>query len=86
VLTTAEVCHTIERDAKGNVTRVREVFVVLGLAIDHNPLLEEFSIDRAIKDVPDNIIATSAGVGVSVSQLFREGLVFHHRLELVLHR
>jgi hypothetical protein len=87
VLAAAEVCHAIERDAEGNVTRVGEVFVTLGLAIDHDLLLEETLIDGGIEYVPDNVvIAAGAGVGISVLQLFCDGLIPQHRSELVLHR
>ena len=86
VLMAAEVCHTIKRDAEGDVVRVREVFVALGLSVNHDLLLEEIVIDRGIEYVPDNIVATAgAGVGVSILQLFCDGLVPKHRPELVLH-
>ena len=66
--------------------RVREVFVALGLSVNHNLLLEEIMIDRGIKYVPDNIVATAGvGVGVSILQLFCDGLVPKHHPELVLH-
>jgi len=87
VLATAEVCHAVKRDAESNITRVREVFMTLCLATDHNLFLEESSINGAIEDIPDNIvIMAGVGMGVSVLQLLRKGLVLHHRLDLVLDR
>ena len=41
--------------------------MVLGLAIDYDLLLEEFLVDRAIEDVPDDVvIAAGGGIGVSI--------------------
>ena len=61
--------------------------MTLGLAIDYNLLIKEFLIDRAIKYIPNNVlVAAGVGIGVSIFELLREGLVFHHYLELVLHR
>ena len=61
--------------------------MTLGLAIDYNLLIKEFSIDRAIEYILNNVlVATGVGIGVSIFELLHEGLVFHHHLELVLHR
>jgi hypothetical protein len=85
VLASTEVRNPIERDSKGNVTRVREVCVGLGLAINYNLFPEEFLIDGAIEDILNGItIAAGIGMGVSILQLICESLVFHHHLKLIL--
>ena len=75
-LVAAEVCHTIKRDAEGNVMRVREIFVVLGLVINHDLFLKEVLVNGAIKYVLDNVVVvTCLGVSVSILQLFYQSLV-----------
>ena len=87
VFTTAEVSYTIKRDAEGDIVRVREVLVTLGLAVNHNLLLEEASIDRAIKDILNAVTVVSAILeGVSIIQLFHKMLVLPHCLELIHYR
>jgi hypothetical protein len=41
--------------------------VALGLTVNYNLLLEEITIDRGIKYIPDNVVmVTSVGVGMSI--------------------
>ena len=66
--------------------RVREVFVVLGFAINNDLFLKEFLVDGAIEDVSNNVAIITGVGGMPVSQLFCEALVLQHHLELILHR
>ena len=88
VLAMIEIGDTIKRDAEGNVTRVGEVFPALGLAIDYDLLFEEILIDRRVKYIPDGAVAvtsTGTSVVVSILELFCNGLVLEHHLELSFH-
>ena len=61
--------------------------MTLGLAVNHNLLLKEASIDRAIKDISNAVAVVSAILeGMSIIQLFRKMLVLPHCLELIPYR
>ena len=85
--TATEVCHAIKRDTKSDITRIREIFPVLGLAVDHDLPVKEVVVDGGVEDVLDDLVTvTGAGIVVAVPQLFRDRLIAQHHFELIFHR